>query len=104
MKIIWTDFAKNELKQIFDYYKKEASQRVATKLTQTIVKETFKLSKHPKIGQKEDLLKSRSQSFRYLVVKNYKIIYWINESKFRIEIVDLFDTRQNPVKIKRAEK
>lgn len=28
LKIYWTDFAKTELKKIFDYYKKEASLAV----------------------------------------------------------------------------
>jgi hypothetical protein len=55
------------------------------------------------IGQIEELLIDREQSFRYLVHKNYKIIYWINLIKNRIEIVDVFDTRQNPEKIKDNE-
>lgn len=96
VKIFWTDFAKNELKKIFDFYKDKASLKVATKLTSEIVQEALKLEQHPAIGQKEKLLKSRPQSFRYLVFKNYKIIYWINESKSRVEITDVFDTRQNP--------
>ena len=40
---------------------------------------------------------------RYLVYKNYKVIYWINEKENRIEINDVFDTRQNPTKIKRTK-
>lgn len=104
LTIFWTDFAKNELRGIFDFYKKEASLRVATKLTSGIVQETLKLEKHPTLGQEEELLKSKPQFFRYLVFKNYKIIYWINENKSRIEIVDVFDTRQNPLKIKRGNK
>ncbi|MDA3881956.1 MAG: type II toxin-antitoxin system RelE/ParE family toxin [Bacteroidales bacterium] len=98
LKIYWTDFAKNELKKIFNFYKDEASIRVATKLTTEIVKEALKLQQHPNIGQKEELLESRDQSFRYLIYKNYKIIYWTNTGKSRIEIVDVFDTRQNPIK------
>jgi plasmid stabilization system protein ParE len=101
IRIFWTDFAKNELRKIFDFYKKEASLRIATKLTSGIVMEALKLQKHPTLGQKEELLKSRPQSFRYLVFKNYKLIYWVNESRPRIEIVDVFDTRQNPIRIKR---
>ena len=30
-------------------------------------------------------------------------IYWINTNKNRIEITDVFDTRQNPIKIKRTK-
>ena len=49
----------------------------------------------------EILLKDRFQEFRYLIYKNYKIIYWINENKNRIEIVNVFDTRQNPDKLEK---
>ena len=104
LKIYWTDFTKNELKKIFNYYKVVASLRVATKLTTEIALEALKLGKQPNIGQKEELLKHRDQSFRYLVYENYKIIYWINKHKSRIEIVDVFDTRQNPIKLSRSTK
>lgn len=54
LKIDWTDFAKKELRIIFDYYKKQAD--VARKLVLSISKETVKLKDQPLIGQKEDLL------------------------------------------------
>lgn len=104
LKIYWTDFAKNELKKIFNFYKDEASIRVASKITTEIVLEALKLEKQSSIGQIEKLLKHRDQSFRYLVYKNYKIIYWTNKNKSRIEIIDVFDTRQNPIKISRSIK
>lgn len=104
LKIYWTDFAKAELKKIFDYYKKEASLTVAKKLVVGITRETLKLKPHSTnaIGQKEELLESYSEEIRYLVYKNYKIIYWINLKKNSIEILDVFDTRQNPIKINRS--
>jgi len=49
------------------------------------------------------LLKDRKQTFRYLVYKNYKIIYWVNQVKNHIEITDVFDERQNPTKVKRTK-
>ena len=58
------------------------------------------LEKQPKIGQLEQLLKNNKESFRYLhSKKNYKLIYWINLGNNFIEIVDVFDTRQNPIKM-----
>lgn len=104
LKIYWTDFAKKELKKIFNFYKDEASIRVASKLTTEIVLEVLKLEEQSNIGRIEELLKHRGQSFRYLVYKNYKIIYWTNKNKSRIEIIDIFDTRQNPIKISRSIK
>ncbi len=65
-----------------------------------IVDKTASLEFQDDIGQQEELLSHRKEKFRYLVFKNYKIIYWFNEQKNRIEISDVFDARQNPVKIK----
>jgi plasmid stabilization system protein ParE len=103
LKIYWTDFSKKELQNIFEYYKENASLKVAKSLTKEIAKETLKLKKQPEIGQIEELLINRPNEFRYLVYKNYKIIYWINKSEKRIEINDIFDSRQNPIKIERTE-
>lgn len=66
-----------------------------------IINETLILKNQPQISQIEELLKSRREEFRYLVFKNFKIIYWINYKTHQIEINDVFDTRQNPVKIER---
>lgn len=103
LEIYWTDFSKKQLKNIFDYYKEEASLNVARKLVLGITKEAAKLKKHPTIGQEEELLDKDSRDFRYLVFKSYKIIYWVNLDKNRIEVFDIFDTRQSPIKIKRGK-
>lgn len=99
LKIYWTDFAKSSLHEIFDYYMKKAGVRISKNLISGIINATSILSNQPFTGQKEDLLSYRIENFRYLVFKNYKIIYWINHENQRVEIVDVFDTRQNPLKI-----
>jgi plasmid stabilization system protein ParE len=101
LTINWTDFAENELKEIFEYYKEVASITVARKLVSGIVKETLKLKKIPTICQEEELLNNDPREFRYLVYKNYKIIYLIDFEINSIEVYDVFDTRQNPIKMKR---
>jgi plasmid stabilization system protein ParE len=103
LEIFWTDFSKKELKNIFTYYKKKASLNVAKTIVIGITTEAKKLKKQPTIGQEEELLENDSRKFRYLVSTNYKIIYWINLEKNRIEIFDVFDTRQSPLKMKRAK-
>jgi len=101
LKLFWTEFSQKELKNIYDYYREKAGHTIAKKLVDGIYNETLKLKKQPKIGQPEELLKDREQEFRYFVYNNYKVIYWINYDKNRIEINDVFDTRQDPSKIKR---
>lgn len=97
--VYWTQFAEDKLDDIFNYYKLKASVRIAQNLTNGIIDATIDLVKNPQIGQKEILLSERFQEFRYLVYKNYKIIYWVNAEKHRIEIINVFDTRQNPAKL-----
>jgi len=58
-KIIWSEFAESQLDEIFEYYKKETSLRVAKKLLKSIINESNKLIKAPEIGQEEELLKQR---------------------------------------------
>jgi len=103
LTIYWTDFSENELQNIFSYYKEKASIRVAIEITEGIVNETTILENSPYIGQIEESLKDRTKEFSYLIYSNYKIIYWINLEKDQIEIWDVFDYRQEHLKIKRTK-
>ena len=103
LTVYWTRLAEDKLDDIYDYFESKAGIRIAQKLIIGIIDKTVGLDKNPHIGQKEELLSDRHQNFRYLVFKNYKIIYWINQNKKRIDIVNVFDTRQNPLKMKNPE-
>jgi len=103
LTVYWTRFAEDKLDDIYEYYESKAGIQIARKLISDIIDKTIELDKNPHIGQKEELLSSHPQNFRYLVFKNYKIIYWINQNKNRIDIVNIFDTRQNPLKMKNLE-
>lgn len=103
LEIYWTAFSEKELEKIFEFHIEKASVRIANKLIVGIFNETLTLKKQQSIGQVEDLLKERKENFRYLVYKKYKIIYWVNHQENRVEITDIFDTRQNPRKIKRTK-
>ena len=52
-KILWTDCAINQLKDIFDYHLIKASPNVAQKLVQKIIDATIILENNPKSGRKE---------------------------------------------------
>ena len=77
LEVYWTQFAEDKLKDIFEYYNFKAGIKVAQNFVNGINDESLYLSKYPFIGQKEELLINRVQEFRYLIYKNYKIIYWI---------------------------
>jgi len=97
MKVIWSDFASETLKDIFDYYKKVANETIARKIKENIFIATRQLINHPESGQIEETLLQLEEEHRYLVNNNYKIVY--KRVKEGILITDVFDTRQDPIKI-----
>lgn len=103
LKVFWTDFAKSELKNIFDYHKEKVNVKIAKQIVEQIVVTADELKSFSEMGAVEELLQSRPENFRYIINTNYKIIYWINKAKEQIEILDVFDTRQNPIKISRKK-
>lgn len=102
LTVYWTDFAKNELKNIFTFHHEKVHLKIARQIVRQIVERADDLSNFPYAGAVEEHLQGMPQNFRYVLRTNYKIIYWINQPKNRIEIVDVFDTRQNPAKMKRS--
>jgi len=102
MKIIWSDFAARTLKEIFNYYKTNASENIAVKIKSNVFVATKQLKKHPDSGQIETNLQHLNEGHRYLVEDNFKIIYKIVREG--ILITDIFDTRQDPIKINNPER
>lgn len=102
MKILWTDFASEMLSEIYNYYKVNASPSIAKKITTEIFTTTKQLKKHPVSGQLEINLEKLKEGHRYLVNGNYKIIY--KEIPEGVLITDIFDTRQDPIKINDEER
>ena len=94
MKIIFTDTAKKHLKSIYQYYRKEASLKVAKSIKDNILTDIGKLKNHPQIGSEETFLSPLKQEYKKLVTGNYKVIYRIVDNYIVIDT--LFDTRQEP--------
>jgi plasmid stabilization system protein ParE len=99
LTVYWTRFAENKIDDIYEYYELKGGVSVALNLVNGIIDRTIGLEKNPYLGPKEILLEKRKQEFRYLVFKSYKIIYWVNLNKNRVEVANVFDTRRNPVKM-----
>lgn len=103
LEIIWSEFAEKQLDEILIYYTENANIRIGRKILRNILKAPEQLKINPFIGQTENLLIERKNSYRYLIHKNFKIIYSVDRENGFIKIADIFDTRQNPDKIKRTE-
>lgn len=98
LRVFWTETARLQLEDIFEYYNSRAGLSTARNLVKQIIDRTIQLERNPHSGQIEPLLSDRKFEYRYLVQGNYKIIYRIEGNYIRIAMV--FDTRQNPEKLK----
>jgi toxin ParE1/3/4 len=100
MKVIWAESARIQIENIFQYYKENVNTETSRKVVERIIDRTIQLELFAESGTIEPLLKSRKFKYRYLVEGNYKIIYRIEKNY--VFVVNVFDCRQNPVKIKKA--
>lgn len=69
-EIIWSEFAKTQLDEIYEYYVKEVGKNLAKKITEGIINELKKLTNLSFIGQEEELLKERKNKYRYIIYTN----------------------------------
>lgn len=96
-EIVWTKPAKTDLQEIYDYlaeFAEEAAFRVIMRIIDKteVLKDGF-----TEIGQREPLLTHKTDVYRYLVERNYKINYRVKRDRVIIDTV--FDARQNPDKL-----
>ena len=98
-EVVWSKFAIKKLNKIFKFYEKEVSIAVAENITNGIIDATEILKHFPLKGEKEEYLINSGKDLRHLIYKSYKIIYWKNDKKNKIEIVHVFDARQSPKKM-----
>ncbi|MCF8347452.1 MAG: type II toxin-antitoxin system RelE/ParE family toxin [Bacteroidales bacterium] len=97
MKIIWSEFASEMLKETYLYHKEVAGIRIAKKLKSNIFSSTKQLKQYPDSGQIEPTLEVLNEEHRYVVAGHYKVVY--KKVIEGILITDIFDTRQDPIKI-----
>ncbi|MFN3849241.1 MAG: type II toxin-antitoxin system RelE/ParE family toxin [Spirosomataceae bacterium] len=97
MRLVITEFAEKDLVEIESFLKIYSPNR-AEELFDKIFDKFELITNFPQIGQEEFTIKSKSVTLRYVIEKQYKIIYSIEPQNIVIHRV--FDTRQNPKKLK----
>ena len=98
MKVVWSAWALQQLDEIHAWYRTQASAAVADHIVEDILAVTRLLEQFPYGGQVEPWLAQQGLGHRRVVVGNYKVVYRVLEDEVRI--VDVFDSRQDPLKMK----
>ena len=97
-KIIWSARAQNDRKTIFSYWNRRNGSNVySKKLNKFFIDAVELLSTHPKLGRITNNL-----NIRVKIVRDYIIIYEFNDEYLIVH--SIFDTRQNPTKLKQIIK
>ena len=99
IKIFWTDKAKSDLREIYDFLLLEVEEKKAFEIIQTIYARTNQLYTFPELGSLEPYLIHLRRPYRILREGNYKIIYRIDNYR-SIYINRIFDSRQDPKNLK----
>jgi len=99
MKVDWSDKAVEVLESLHEHYQKRFGIVIADTFVDRIFSRIEILEQFPEIGAIEQSQIDNNLTIRYLVEGNYKIVYEVNKTKGFIEILTVFDTRQNPSKM-----
>jgi addiction module RelE/StbE family toxin len=95
IKILWDNKAKSDLKLIFEFIKLKSPQGA-----KNVIRDIVKQSKNINFKDQYQVDEYLGEPFRRMIVRDYKIIYKV-ESETEIRILQIFDSRQNPNKLKK---
>lgn len=87
--------AKADLKLIFEFIKLKSPQGA-----RNVIRDIVLQSKNIHFVKQYQLDEFLGEPYRRMIVRDYKIIYKIH-SKTEIRILQIFDTRQNSIKLKK---
>lgn len=98
MKLVFTENAINSLQECLDFFPHEMPPEKINVIRDRIIAKADTLLTNPYLGQKEEHLEHLGINHRRVIEGNYKIIYKIDNET--IIITDIFDSRQDPEKMK----
>lgn len=92
-KIVWSEAAQNDRKEILLYWKNRNKSLVYSKKLNKLFNDAAEIiAKFPKIGKPSGYKDSRIK-----IVKDYLLVY--KESETFVSIITIWDARQNPLKL-----
>ncbi len=92
--VIWSDVAKEQLKEIYKYIKKD-SEKAAKQVKNKILSSTKILSAGEEIYKADELKLNNSGAYRAYIIFSYRITYKISQNF--IEILRVRHTSREPL-------
>lgn len=91
VKLVWTTCARKQLKNIKQYYKEMASEKVAMSIILQIQQTAQLLTDQPCLGKLEPALINEPEGFRSIIEGNYKIVYWVEKTQYVLLLCSTLD-------------
>ena len=101
VEIIWAPRAQKQADLAITYCLKQFGKKTAYQFASKLDKDNIRIKNNPFIGFPEPLLANRTKQYRSLIEGYYKLVYTI-ENDHLIQIVLLWDCRQDPDKLKQS--
>ena len=98
MKLVYTEQALISLEELLEFIATKVSHEKIIEIRDQILDRADTLLLQPLKGQKEPFLEHLGLGHRRLVESHYKIIYRVIDEY--IYVTDIFDSRQDPDKMK----
>jgi plasmid stabilization system protein ParE len=96
MKVILLPNALKRLEEIYMFLQ-TFNPNTAVRIYNNILDEIEILEKYPRISAIEPLLSNSGKEFRSLIImKYYKIIYYVEDKDNTVYVATVWDSRQNP--------
>jgi addiction module RelE/StbE family toxin len=95
IKIYWDNQAKADLKLIYEFIKLKSLLGA-----RNVIKDIVSQRNNIHFTEQYQVDEILGEPYRRMIVRDYKIIYKI-QSKTEIRILQIFDCRQNPIKLKK---
>jgi plasmid stabilization system protein ParE len=104
-EVIWNKQAETEWRNKLLYGLHEFGQATAANFVQRTNYVISIIRKHPKSGLIEPLLKEKKKTYRYFhLIRPLKLLYYYIESSDTIRIIDVWDSRREPLKLEKRIK
>ena len=96
MEVIVEPLVWDKLSDCLQWCAGRFGRRIANRFQQQLRQAMQRLSRFPRMAPVEELLSGRPLEYRSLLVHpHFKLIYYIDEAKATVYVVDMWDVRQN---------
>lgn len=98
--ICWDEKAMQAMRNIFNYLKKNASEKVANEFREQVFDKVGSLLEHPERYSYDRILMTNPPAFRSIPIGKYRVVYKF--TGHAIFILFIYHTSQSPRKIKKG--